>query len=869
MTGRARGRSRGRGRGGGGGDAARRPGEGPQEAQREQAAPVGRGRSRGPPPAQVPAPAPQRPPPAQAEPPTQAMAKMAVSQEQRPPRRSRDIVDDVATKPQHIVDKKGSTGGKIALLTNHFKLRTKPEFGVYQYNVSFNPEQESKRVRVALLRNQRAVIGEVHAFDGMMLYLPIRLPETNTVINLTKQNGDPVQMTITYTNDVLRDSPSMMQLFNIIFRRVLKHIGMQQVGRNYFHITRPIMIDKFKLELWPGYTTSIMPYETDVLLSADVSHKVLRQTTVLEFLYELYNSGRARNFYDEACKQLIGQIVLTRYNNKTYRIDDIKWDTHPNHTFPGRFKGVERDISYVDYYKEVYDKQIIDMDQPLLVSRLKKIPGQKMRIQDGEILLVPELCFLTGLTDDMRNDFSLMKDLAVHTRVDPKSRNKSLLSFMDDICKNPESSKELGGWNLGFEPETLTLPGRVLPTEKIYQSGGRSYSYDPKTADWSREMRGMPLYSTVNLNNWLLIYSSRDSNNAKDFEQTLKKVGGPMGITVAPGIDCRIQDDRTETYLNAIKSNYSHELQMVVTILTTNRKDRYDAIKKLCCLEKPVPSQVIVGRTISKKQMLMSVSTKIAIQLNCKLGGEAWALEIPLKKTMVVGIDTYHDSSAKGRSVGGFVASVNQTLTKYYSRVSFQHTGMEFIDALKTNMTAALRRYQEVNRDLPERIMIYRDGVGDGQLRTVVEHEVPQLKASFSEVSGGYKPKFSVIIVKKRISARLFNKGDGVNLTNPPPGTVVDTDITRKDWFDFFLVSQSVRQGTVSPTHYNVIEDSSGLQPDHFQRLTYKLTHLYYNWPGTVRVPAPCQYAHKLAFLVGQSLHKPPSHELADKLFFL
>ena len=49
--------------------------------------------------------------------------------------------------------------------------------------------------------------------------------------------------------------------------------------------------------------------------------------------------------------------------------------------------------------------------------------------------------------------------------------------------------------------------------------------------------------------------------------------------------------------------------------------------------------------------------------------------------------------------------------------------------------------------------------------------------------------------------------------------------------YDFFLVSQSVRQGTVSPTHYNVIEDSSGLTPDHFQRLTYKLTHLYYNWP--------------------------------------
>ncbi|KAL9980655.1 hypothetical protein ACROYT_G009266 [Oculina patagonica] len=790
------------------------------------------------------------------------------SAEQRPPRRSRDIPSEPATKPQHIVDKKGTTGGGIKLVTNHFRLMTKPNFGVFQYNVSFNPEQESKRVRVGLLKSQSEVIGQVHAFDGMMLYLPIRLPEAVTKLQLTKLNGDPVEMTIMLTNEIPKDSPSMLQLYNIIFRRILKNIGMQQVGRNYYHIQHPIMIDKFKLELWPGYTTSIMPYETDVLLNADVSHKVLRQTTVLEYLYELYNSGGG-DFHKNATKKLVGQIILTRYNNKTYRIDDIKWDVFPSHTFHGRFKGVERDISYVEYYQETYEKTITDMDQPLLVSRLKKIPGQKMRIPEGELFLVPELCFLTGLTDEMRNDFMLMKDLAVHTRVDPKTRNQSLMRFMSSIAGDEKSAAELAGWNLEFEKSTLNMPGRVLPAEKIWQKN-KSYGYDPKTADWSREMRGNPLHSTVNLSNWILVYTQRDSGNAKDFAQTLKKVCGPMGINVANSSDCQLPNDRTESYLDAINSNYSDNLQMVVTILTTNRKDRYDAIKKLCCLEKPVPSQVIVGRTISKKQMLMSVCTKIGIQLNVKLGGEAWAVEIPLKKTMVIGIDCYHDSSTKGRSVGGFVASMNQTLTKYYSRVSFQHTGMELIDGLKTNMTAALRKYNEINGDLPERILIYRDGVGDGQLRAVVEHEVPQLKASFNDVAGGYKPRFSVVIVKKRISARLFHRtGDAVNLTNPPPGTVVDTDITRKEWFDFFLISQSVRQGTVSPTHYNVIEDSSGLTPDHFQRLTYKLTHLYYNWPGTVRVPAPCQYAHKLAFLVGQSLHKPPRPELADKLFFL
>ncbi len=48
--------------------------------------------------------------------------------------------------------------------------------------------------------------------------------------------------------------------------------------------------------------------------------------------------------------------------------------------------------------------------------------------------------------------------------------------------------------------------------------------------------------------------------------------------------------------------------------------------------------------------------------------------------------------------------------------------------------------------------------------------------------------------------------------------------------YDFFIVSQAVRFGCVAPTHYNVVFDNSGLKPDHMQRLTYKLCHMYYNW---------------------------------------
>jgi len=58
--------------------------------------------------------------------------------------------------------------------------------------------------------------------------------------------------------------------------------------------------------------------------------------------------------------------------------------------------------------------------------------------------------------------------------------------------------------------------------------------------------------------------------------------------------------------------------------------------------------------------------------------------------------------------------------------------------------------------------------------------------------------------------------------------------------YDFFLVSQLVRQGTVTPTHFVVLRDDADYGPDIIQKLSYKLCFLYYNWAGTVRIPACC-----------------------------
>jgi len=166
-------------------------------------------------------------------------------------------------------------------------------------------------------------------------------------------------------------------------------------------------------------------------------------------------------------------------------------------------------------------------------------------------------------------------------------------------------------------------------------------------------------------------------------------------------------------------------------------------------------------------------------------------------------------------------------------------------------------------------ILFYRDGASDGEIEYVHSIEVQQLNGKIAEVyqETGQLPKFCYIIVNKRINTRIFQQ-DNRGPTNPKSGTIVDNTITLPERYDFYLISQSVRQGTVAPTSYNVIHDTMGLEPDKLQMLTYKFCHLYYNWSGTVRVPQVVQYARKLAMLAGQCLHQAPA-QFEKQLFFL
>ena len=61
-----------------------------------------------------------------------------------------------------------------------------------------------------------------------------------------------------------------------------------------------------------------------------------------------------------------------------------------------------------------------------------------------------------------------------------------------------------------------------------------------------------------------------------------------------------------------------------------------------------------------------------------------------------------------------------------------------------TRSAGALNRWHRHNHGLPARIVVYRDGVGDGQLQTLLEYEVPQLLSSVTEASSSTRYAITV-----------------------------------------------------------------------------------------------------------------------------
>ena len=71
----------------------------------------------------------------------------------------------------------GTSGTKIPVYTNYFKLLSAPNWLIYQYRVDFSPMVDSKALRSRFVKDHKELLGPIRSFDGMTLFLPKKLPE--------------------------------------------------------------------------------------------------------------------------------------------------------------------------------------------------------------------------------------------------------------------------------------------------------------------------------------------------------------------------------------------------------------------------------------------------------------------------------------------------------------------------------------------------------------------------------------------------------------------------------------------------------------------------------------------------------------------
>ena len=100
----------------------------------------------------------------------------------------------------------------------------------------------------------------------------------------------------------------------------------------------------------------------------------------------------------------------------------------------------------------------------------------------------------------------------------------------------------------------------------------------------------------------------------------------------------------------------------------------------------------------------------------------------------------------------------------------------EVIQDMKNITVALLRKFYERNNGRkPERLIMFRDGVSEGQFLTVLAKELMAMREACKELEADYEPPITYLVVQKRHHTRFFPADNNKYRNgNALAGTVID-----------------------------------------------------------------------------------------------
>ena len=213
-------------------------------------------------------------------------------------------------------------------------------------------------------------------FRGNRLFSLENVPDEHTFYS--EYDDEKYAVSISWVDEIEPNSREALVFYKVFFNLLLRKLRFQEIGRKHFDGS-PAAAIKFpshKLELWPGYASTIEHYQAGVLLNLDVAHKVLRDETAFHVIEQVKEATRrgvrqrgAPDLKEEVLRALVGLTVMTPYNKRTYAITDVDFEGTINDEF--ELADGSR-LSYANYFRNKYGVLVREQGQPLLVHTSRR-----------------------------------------------------------------------------------------------------------------------------------------------------------------------------------------------------------------------------------------------------------------------------------------------------------------------------------------------------------------------------------------------------------------------------------------------------------------------------------------------------------------
>ena len=536
-----------------------------------------------------------------------------------------------------------------------------------------------------------------------------------------------------------------------------------------------------------------------------------------------------------------------------------------------------RYISVYDYFRSNYPT----------VTMNEKFPVLNVGNKNNPSYLPVEVCVIVPAQSSQAKLDPEQTAAMISVAVRPPHLNAKSIAenSSDTVGLSPQTNIYMRQYGVSIATKMITVPGRVLSHPQVRYKNNEAPFMFPASWNQQDKNRNFIKFNTGgSMGSWgaMMIamgqmgYAFNNPAQLNDTVNGFRQALVSLGINAPAPRDSQIvriagpDDPALEDSLMG-----SSQPSLLLVILPVKQAPLYNRIKHIADTKAGVHTICVVGSKFANPKGQDKYFANVALKFNLKLGGINQTIDgnklgiINENKTMVVGLDVTHPSPGSAKtapSIAGMVASVDKTLGQWPAIIRLQKEArQEMVSELNMMLKTRLNLWKTKGKhtELPENILLYRDGVSEGQYDLVLNKELPLLRDACAEAYPAAMtkkglPRMTILVVGKRHHTRFFPTAMDKDRMDEKTGnccngTIVDRHVTETRNWDFFLQAHNALQGTARPAHYFIVLDEIFTKrpvpapfknhADVLEDLTHNMCYLFGRATKAVSLCPPAYYA--------------------------